>query len=241
VDTTKVYPIAEEYPKYFDGLKALDKYVQTNFIYPKTAIDNEEEGTVWLKCIIHKNGKLSDISVVKSVSPSIDAEALRIIAQMKYWIPGKVSNAIVDSYYYIPVTVGLQLARQAAIISDSLIYGNIQPYDSIQEDIITNYHLEDREAHFPGGNVALNTFIKVYFEDTYIDRRDVEIEVQMKFVVNTDGSLTNFKVNRECNYFLERDVLHLLQIMPNWLPAVRNAKYVKKSYTVPLKFRITKV
>jgi TonB family protein len=75
-------------PQFKGGLEAFSSYLGSNIQYPTDARENNIEGTVVLSFIVEKDGKVSDVKVSKSVSPSVDAEALRVIKNSSRWIPG---------------------------------------------------------------------------------------------------------------------------------------------------------
>ncbi len=51
---------------------------------------------------------ITDVQVVKSVDPSLDKEAIRVIKSMPRWIPGKQKEEAVRVKYTVPVTFRLQ-------------------------------------------------------------------------------------------------------------------------------------
>ena len=77
--------------------------------YPAQAIESKQEGQVVIQFVVTKNGKIIDPKVVKSVSPSLDAEAIRIINLMPDWTPGKQKNGQeVNSRFTLPVRFTLK-------------------------------------------------------------------------------------------------------------------------------------
>lgn len=88
----KVYdetPIAPEYP---GGSQALMSYLAKTIKYPVEAIKNKEQGKVIVQFILDKEGNPTDFKVSQSVTPLLDAEALRVIKLIKKWKPGKLNN-----------------------------------------------------------------------------------------------------------------------------------------------------
>ena len=77
--------------------------------YPAQAIESKQEGQVVIQFVVTKNGKIIDPKVVKSVSPSLDAEGIRIINLMPDWTPGKQKNGQeVNSRFTLPVRFTLK-------------------------------------------------------------------------------------------------------------------------------------
>ncbi|XZF16470.1 energy transducer TonB [Chitinophagaceae bacterium MMS25-I14] len=66
----------------------LDSFIRKNLRYPVDAREKQIEGSVWVYVRIDTAGNAVDPIIAHSVSPSVDAEALRIIALMKRsWVP----------------------------------------------------------------------------------------------------------------------------------------------------------
>ena len=89
VFTGKVYDLVDEMPSFPGGLEELYKWIDNNVQYPAVAWENGIEGRVILKFIVEKDGSLSDSTVIHSVHPMVDREALRLVGQMPKWNPGK--------------------------------------------------------------------------------------------------------------------------------------------------------
>ena len=89
VFTGKVYDLVDEMPSFPGGLEELYKWIGSNVQYPEVAWENGIEGRVILKFIVEKDGSLRDSTVIHSVHPMLDREALRLVGQMPKWNPGK--------------------------------------------------------------------------------------------------------------------------------------------------------
>lgn len=68
-----------------EDYNALDRWIASNLKYPQEAINNKEQGTVVVSCVVEKDGSLSSLEIKQGVSPSLDAEALRLGAIMPKW------------------------------------------------------------------------------------------------------------------------------------------------------------
>lgn len=82
---------------------ALMEFIQNNIQYPEEAIKNNESGRVIVSFVIEKDGSTTNGKVVRSVSPSLDKEALRIIDFMPSWNPGKQKGVPVRVKYTLPI------------------------------------------------------------------------------------------------------------------------------------------
>ena len=103
VFTGKVYDLVDEMPSFPGGLEELYKWIDNNVQYPAVARENGIEGRVILKFIVEKDGSLSDSTVIHSVHPIVDREALRLVGQMPKWNPGKRAGIPVRVRYCLPI------------------------------------------------------------------------------------------------------------------------------------------
>ena len=103
VFTGKVYDLVDEMPSFPGGLEELYKWIDNNVQYPAVARENGIEGRVILKFIVEKDGSLRDSTVIHSVHPIVDREALRLVGQMPKWNPGKRAGVPVRVRYCLPI------------------------------------------------------------------------------------------------------------------------------------------
>ena len=86
-----------------DPRKFLEQWVYQYLKYPEQALSDGVQGRVVVDFIIEKDGKVTDVRVIKSVSPELDAEAVRVISASPKWKPGRVKGNRVRTSLTIPV------------------------------------------------------------------------------------------------------------------------------------------
>ena len=91
-----------------DPRSFISTWVYKYLKYPESAIRDGIQGTVQVEMIIGKDGKVTDVKVVKSVSEELDAEALKVVAASPKWTPGRVSGNKVKASLTIPVEFRLE-------------------------------------------------------------------------------------------------------------------------------------
>jgi len=106
--TEKTFEVVEQMPAFPGGDAALMKYLSENIKYPKAAEKAGEQGRVVVNFIVEKDGAISNVNVVRSVTPTLDAEAVRVIKAMPKWVPGKQDGQFVRVKYNVPVSFRLQ-------------------------------------------------------------------------------------------------------------------------------------
>ena len=106
VFTGKVYDLVDEMPSFPGGPAELMKWLSSHVQYP--AIESCIQGRVIVAFIVEPDGSISNAKLVRSLDPSIDQEALRVVRQMPKWKPGKQNGAAVRVKYNVPVIFKLQ-------------------------------------------------------------------------------------------------------------------------------------
>ena len=107
-EETKVFDVVEQMPSFPGGPSALMQFLSSNIKYPVVAEENGVQGRVVCTFVVEKDGSITDVRVIKSVDPSLDKEAVRVVKSMPKWIPGKQNGSAVRVKYTVPVTFRLQ-------------------------------------------------------------------------------------------------------------------------------------
>ena len=107
-DTINVYDCVEQMPSFPGGTQKLKEFIEENLRYPKGLEESCVQGRVIVRFIVERNGKLSNVKVVKSGHPVLDKEALRIVKLMPRWIPGRQNGITVRVKFYIPIIFRLK-------------------------------------------------------------------------------------------------------------------------------------
>ncbi|MGV3630142.1 MAG: TonB family protein [Bacteroidota bacterium] len=68
------------------------RFIVQNLVYPQISIENGDSGKVLIRFVVEKNGKISHVKILKSVTREIDLEAKRIVRAMPDWSPGEVEG-----------------------------------------------------------------------------------------------------------------------------------------------------
>ena len=105
---TKVFDVVEQMPSFPGGDAALMSFLNKNIKYPVIAEENGIQGRVVATFVVERDGSITDVKVIKSVDPSLDKEAVRVLKSMPKWIPGKQNGQAVRVKYTVPVTFRLQ-------------------------------------------------------------------------------------------------------------------------------------
>ena len=98
-----IFQVVEEMPDFPGGMKECMKFLARNMKYPMAAQEAKIEGRVVVQFVVDRDGSVNDIKVVRSISPQLDAEAVRVIGLMPKWNPGKQRGKAVAVKYTMPI------------------------------------------------------------------------------------------------------------------------------------------
>ena len=107
VNSNRVYDVVEQMPSFPGGISGLRTYLNQNIRYPAEAQENCVQGRVVVSFVVGKDGHISDVTVLRSVDPSLDKEAIRVVRNMPRWTPGKQGGEPVRVRYNVPVSFRL--------------------------------------------------------------------------------------------------------------------------------------
>ncbi len=104
----EVFVVVEEMPSFPGGDTELFKFIYDNIKYPELAKENNVQGKVILRFCVTYKGTVDQVSVVRSVDPSLDEEAVRVIKLLPLWKPGKQGGKPVNVWYSVPISFQLK-------------------------------------------------------------------------------------------------------------------------------------
>jgi protein TonB len=107
VTVEEIFILLEPMPAYPGGEEARIKFLQENLVYPTMAREAGISGEVLISFVVEPNGHLTDFSVIRSVAPVLDEEALRVAKLMPNWKPGKLRGKAVRVQFQLPITFTL--------------------------------------------------------------------------------------------------------------------------------------
>lgn len=91
-----------------DPAQFMERWVYQYLKYPESAVLQGIQGRVMVEFIIDKDGKVTNVRVVKGVSDELDAEAVKVISASPKWKPGRVKGERVRTSITVPVEFKLE-------------------------------------------------------------------------------------------------------------------------------------
>ena len=104
----EIFVFVEKNPEYPGGEEALYKFLGENIKYPDMARDNNVSGTVVVKFVVEKDGRITKASILREIGGGCGKEALRVVNSMPKWSPGQQSGKPVRTEFTLPVQFQLQ-------------------------------------------------------------------------------------------------------------------------------------
>jgi TonB family protein len=107
-NNSKTFVATEELPHYEGGMEALMAFIGKNLRYPEEARKAGIEGKVFVNFIVDANGKVSQAKIMRSVSPSLNGEALRLVGLMTAWKPALQNGEPLSAGVTLPIEFKLE-------------------------------------------------------------------------------------------------------------------------------------
>ncbi|SDD32505.1 protein TonB [Mucilaginibacter pineti] len=108
----------------------------------------------------------------------------------------------------------------------------------VNDTTVYEYAIEKQIAQFKGGTTAFFKFVGRNLKWPQ-NGSDVSGKVLISFIVEKDGILTHFKVERGIESAFDAEALRVVKRSPKWVPAKINGKRIRSRYIVPISFTIT--
>jgi TonB family protein len=220
IDDT-VYAKVDKAPNYPGGIEFLFQFIGNNIKYRDVNdYPDPKQRRVLIQFIVEPDGALSNIKAVRGTNDSLNREAVRVISLSPKWEPGYKDGKAVRVYYVVPVP-----------------FGRSELHDSYSDEV---YPEVTRDPRFPGGPDAFNKFINANLRYPKEDReKGVSGKVIVQFVVEKNGSLSNFKALSGPSEAMKTEAVRLLSLSPKWYAGVwEGNKFVRTQYTAPVIFTL---
>jgi TonB family protein len=201
----------------------------------------------YLENELHKRKQLGKVATVAGISLGIAGTFAACNApQQQANTPETVTETInidtvsMDTIPAIPPVIDIigDIPIPGGIIELEGIIGGRDWDDTTKlNDSTYIWQFVDIYPEFPGGEEARQKFLRdstVYPKEA-IDL-NIEGTVMVQFVVEKDGSLTNFEIVRGVHPLLDEEVLRVVKMMPKWKPGEKLGKPVRVQYRMPFKF-----
>ncbi len=257
VDTTdqEIYTYTEVQPVYPGGDEARLNYLAKNITYPEDAKESGVQGTVYVTYVVEKDGSITNVKVLRGVSPSLDEVAVNAIKGMPNWKPGFQKGKAVRAQFNMPIRFILagnnnyspvekgptkkeKRKQKRALKKKQRAEANAQTeqVDTTDQEIFV--FVEVQPQYIGGDSARLEYLASTIIYPNDAMESGLQGSVYVTFVVEKDGSITNAKVIKGISSSLDKESLNAVNKMPKWKPGLHEGKAVRCQFNMPIKFEI---
>jgi TonB family protein len=220
------------------GSQQFSDFIAGEMVYPVKALKERTQGTVAIKCIVTAQGEVQNKVVSRSVSPEIDAEAIRLFGYF-LWDPSIYRGEPIDDE--VEVEIDFRIRKYRRDIKkrgyETLEYPH-QPVDSSMKvypltrlDTTPRPVYEDPKMKF--ANFVMDNL--VYPEAALM--QDISGTVELFFVVEPWGRISNVKVTRHVGGGCSEEAVRLLKLL-KWSPGILQELAVRTEMTLSITFNL---
>ncbi|MET6995806.1 M56 family metallopeptidase [Chitinophaga defluvii] len=219
-DKEEVFTFVEHPPQFPGGEKALIKYLGDHIKYPKAAVDNKIEATIFVQFLVDKEGNIKRVKTVGAPKGyGLEEESMRVVNAMPKWVPGVQNKRKVAVQFNLPIRYSLQSKAPAGSEPVSFI---------------------EQPPQFPGGEAALMQYLSKNIKyPAEAEKRKAEGTVFVQMIVTETGELTAIKVlGKSPDGALADEAVRVVKAMPKWKPGKQDGKLVAVRYNLPIRFTL---
>lgn len=103
---SKVYNVFDTAPQPPGGMNSFRKMIAQNFKIPNH-LPRGFNASVFVRFVVNMNGKIQDITIMKSNDDKLSEEAVRVIKLSENWTPGLFSGKPVNCYFTLPIQIAV--------------------------------------------------------------------------------------------------------------------------------------
>jgi|GEM_PF-2741068 len=213
-----------------------ENFIDLNLQYPADALKDSLSGVAHVRFKVNANGEKYGFYVRPSLSPSLDQEAIRLVRSMPGVIPVLQGNHYVSLYSFVPVRFNVRSYLYQRTDEEKSVSSNPNGFD--RKHI---YEKTEFKPEFPGGSIKMKDFIsKSLVYPTDVEKGEVANAVDLKFVVDSMGTITNLSVYRGITPSLNNAAIQMVNKMPKWTPATIQGKRVTARVNLSVSFSLNK-
>jgi len=222
----------------YSDTKLLQDFLCSEVIYPDDELQQGIEGEVIIGFIVEKDGTVSHVNVKQSVSPELDAEALRLFS-MLLWEPAISLGQPVASENEFPISFNIKKYNKHCKLRgyDTLA----MPYRPVDtSNIVYDPSKIDKKPYalFDEKGMSLEKFITkniIYPETAY--RQSLSGKVKLRFVVEPQGRASNIKVIEPVGGGCNQEAIRLLLLI-RWMPGIKDNLAVRTLMNLEIEFKL---
>jgi protein TonB len=193
-----------------------------------------------------KSFKKKDVIIETSFVPQLNEEPILEIKPIQIPVPVKtVSNekpSTVKVVKELPKinTIKVKTKTELFIPIESLMALENLEGDSLVIENVDPPIFVSTMPKFPGGNPELFDFLNSNIKYPEISvKNNSQGKVIIEFVVEENGEISNIKVLKGVDPFIDAESIRVVNQMPKWIPGKQLDKKVRVRQRLPIKFKLS--
>lgn len=229
-DTADIFEVVEQMPEFPNGgMAGLMQYFSQNIRYPEAAKKAGTQGRVTVQFVVEKDGSISNVSILRGVKPDLDKEAVRVISEMPKWKPAMQRGETVRVRYTVPVMFRLDNKSAEVVVASR----------KAQADESGAYEVVEQMPEFPGGFAEMMKYLANNIKyPSEAHKNGTQGRVTVQAIIDTEGCVTNTRVIKGADPYLDAEAIRVVSSMPKWSPGMQDGKPVNVKFTIPVMFRL---
>ena len=223
-DTADIFAVVEQMPEFPNGgMAGLMQYLSQNIRYPEAAKKAGTQGRVTVQFVVEKDGSISNISILRGVEPDLDKEAVRVISEMPKWKPAMQRGETVRVRYTVPVMFQLDNKSAEVVVASR----------KAQIDESGAYEVVEQMPQFPGGFAEMMKYLANNIKyPSEAHKNGTQGRVTVQAIIDTEGRVTNTRVIKGADPYLDAEAIRVVSSMPKWSPGMQDGKPVNVKFTI---------
>jgi len=218
----------------------LDAYLDSLIKFPLQLSGNYKGSTV-VSMHIDERGRISNVQILKSMSPYIDKEVTHVLNSIYGLKPAMNNNQNVALDYVLTITFSNN-PKTNSIRTTAFEYYPQSVSLSGDADVDKTkqvFAAVEKEPTYPGGTTAFLQFLgSNIIYPIEARRKRIQGRVILTFVVEKDGTLSSFKILRSPDDLLSMESLRVMKTTLPFEPGMQNGRTVRVQYTIPISFSL---
>ena len=254
LDLSKALIISPDLLNEVGELSAFNKYLMKSLRYPQEARKNLITGISYIGFTVDKVGKIQNINVLTEKSPILSREVIRVLQSIENVNQLDISE---PNEYVIPVNFGLEINKGNGTrsllntesilqfkdkknLGDILVMGYADDiWVESGKDTNKVFNEIDQNAEFSGGIEEFGKYLQVNLKyPVAAQKANIKGKVYTQFIVNKDGSTSDFKTIKGIGYGCDEEAMRVIQSIPKWNPGRHKGEVVKSTLIVPINFQL---
>ncbi|MBZ4036341.1 M56 family metallopeptidase [Flavobacterium sp. 17A] len=211
-------------PAFQNTTSQLANYILSNYKSPAGVNKSDEILSVTFN--FEKDGSLDDVKIINGKGTKTEAEILKILKSSPKFSPEK-NYGKAD---WQPIAIKLDfrpISKEDKFVNERVVKEGHPLEETNVLQRVTS------KPEYPEGTLEFYKFIGRNFK-VPAEAGKIEGKLYLEFMVEKDGSLSEFKVVKDLGFGLGDEAIRVLKLSPKWNPGTQDGKPVRVLYSLPI-------